>query len=204
MKIGRFLFFLAATLVASWVIARRRRGPCPYSVRWVLSLPRPYIGPARLVDLLHAAEGEHLLEVGPGIGIYTIKLARAVGAAGTVEVCDIQQRFLDDTMALVSAHGFSNVRPTMGDATMLPYDDDSFDAVVLITVLGELSDQDSALGEIFRVLKPGGRLIVGESAFDPDFVSLGSITGRAEGIGFRMTARYGPQLSYLARFTKPN
>ena len=50
----------------------------------------------------------------------------------------------------------SNVVPTQGDATALPYADDSVDAVVLTAVLGEIPDQEAALAEIERVLKPGG------------------------------------------------
>ena len=49
----------------------------------------------------------------------------------------------------------TSIQPA-GDAQDLPYEDDSFDAAILITVLGEIPDQDAALREIARVLRPGG------------------------------------------------
>ena len=60
----------------------------------------------------------------------------------------------------------------------MPYEDGTFDAAFLVTVLGEVPDQDSALRELARVLQPGGRLIVGELLGDPHYVSQ-----RASGSG---------------------
>ena len=61
----------------------------------------------------------------------------------------------------------------------LPYDDDSFDAAYLVTVLGEIPDQDAALRELARVLQPGGRLVVGELFGDPHMVTSGKLRERA-------------------------
>ena len=71
-----------------------------------------------------------------------------------------------------SDRGVTNVRPTLGDAQALPFDDDAFDAAVLVTVLGEIPDQEQALREIARVLRPGGRLVVGELFGDPHMVTV--------------------------------
>ena len=88
-------------------------------------------------------------------------LAEWVGHDGSIEVFDLQQEMLDHTIRRAREKGLWNVNPTRGDAQDLPYEDDSFDAAILITVLGEIPDQDAALREIARVLRPGGRLIVG-------------------------------------------
>ena len=61
-------------------------------------------------------------------------------------------------------------------------------------------DQQQALSELRRVLKPGGRLIVGEVGFDPDFVSLRRLRELSESAGFRFDQREGPHLAYFARF----
>ena len=77
--------------------------------------------------------------------------------------------------------GSTNLVPTQGDATALPYDDGSIDAVVLTAVLGEIPDQAAALGEIARVLRPGGRLVVGELFGDPHFTSPARCAARRGG-----------------------
>ena len=90
---------------------------------------------------------------------------------------------LDHTIGRAAERGLWNLVATRGDATALPYDDDSFDAVVLITVLGEIPDQEAALREIARVLRPGGRLVVGELIGDPHFTSAGALRERGRGGG---------------------
>jgi ubiquinone/menaquinone biosynthesis C-methylase UbiE len=98
--------------------------------------------------------------------------------------------------------GVTNVLPALGDAQALPYGDASFDAAVLITVLGEIPDQDRALSEIERVLKPGGRLIVGEMMVDPHIVTSGKLRERAAVAGLSFERRLGSPLAFFARLEK--
>ena len=72
----------------------------------------------------------------------------------------------------------------------------------IITVLGEIPDQDAALREVRRVLRPGGRLVVGELIGDPHMVGFGTLCKRAETIGLCYGLRLGGWLGYLARFVK--
>ena len=58
--------------------------------------------------------------------------------------------------------GVHNIVASRGDAERLPYPDGQFDAAYLIGVLGEIPDQTAALRELRRVLKPEGRLVIGE------------------------------------------
>jgi ubiquinone/menaquinone biosynthesis C-methylase UbiE len=188
----------AVAAVALWW--RKNPSACPYSQRFWVEAPHPLITRARLREILEPAPGERLLEIGPGTGYYTVELGGWVGAEGVVEILDIQQEMLDHTIRAVRERGLWNVNPTRGDARELGWDDDSFDAVILITVLGEIPDQDAALREIARVLRPGGRLIVGELFGDPHMVTLGSLQQRAEAAGLRFERRVGPKLGYFARF----
>jgi ubiquinone/menaquinone biosynthesis C-methylase UbiE len=110
---------------------------------------------------------------------------------------------LDHTMRRAGEQGLTNVVPARGDAQHLPYADASFDAVYLVTVLGEVPDQDAALREVARVLKPGGRLVVGELFGDPHGVSPGALQRRAEAAGVTFERRSGTPLGYFARFGRP-
>lgn len=194
--------FIAAAGVAVVGVAlwwRKNPSACPYNQRFWVQAPHPGITRQRLRQILEPTSGERVLEIGPGTGYYTLDLAQWVGAEGVVEVFDLQQEMLDHTIRRAREGGLWNVTPTQGDAQKLPYEDDAFDAAVLVTVLGEIPDQDAALGEIARVLRPGGRLIVGELFGDPHMVTLASLRRRAETAGLRLERRVGSPLAYFAR-----
>lgn len=188
---------LAIVGVALWW--RKNPSACPYGQRFWVEAPHPVITRSRLREVLAPAPGERVLEIGPGTGYYTAEIAEWVGPTGAVEIFDIQQEMLDHTMRVIGERGLANVTPTRGDATSLPYEDAAFDAVVLVTVLGEIPDQDAALGSIARVLKPGGRAVVGELFGDPHMVTVGALERRAEAAGLRLIERSGPKLGYFAR-----
>ena len=188
---------VAVVGVALWW--RKNPSACPYGQRFWVQAPHPGITRERLREILDPAAGERILEVGPGTGYYTLDLADWVGHEGAVEIFDLQQEMLDHTIRRAREKGLWNVNPTRGDAQDLPYDDDSFDAAVLVTVLGEIPDQDAALREIARVLRPDGRLIVGELFGDPHMVTMGSLQSRAESAGLRFGGRVGSRLAYFAR-----
>jgi len=179
---------------------RKNPSACPYSQRFWVEAPHPLITRARLREILEPQPGERVLEIGPGTGYYTLDLAAWVGEEGAIEIFDIQQEMLDHTIRAAGERGLENVNPTRGDAQELGWDDHTFDAAVLITVLGEIPDQDAALREVGRVLRPGGRLIVGELLGDPHYVTPGSLQRRAEAAGLRFELRVGPKVGYFARF----
>ena len=187
----------AAAIAAVWW--RRNPSACPYSQRFWVEAPHPLITRDRLREALGPKPGERVLEVGPGTGYYTLDLAEWVGAEGEVEILDLQQQMLDHTVRRARERGVWNVNSTRGDAQELPYQDGSFDAVILIATLGEIPDQDAALREAARVLRPEGRLIVGELFGDPHYVTPGSLERRASGAGLRLAERMGPKVGYFAR-----
>jgi len=197
----RKLVALAALVVGAVALWwRKNPSACPYSQRFWVEAPHPLITRARLREILEPQPGERVLEIGPGTGYYTLDLAAWVGEEGAIEIFDIQQEMLDHAIRAAAERGLLNVNPTRGDAQELGWDDDTFDAVVLITVLGEIPDQDAALREVARVLRPGGRLIVGELLGDPHYVTPGSLQRRAEAAGLRFERRVGPRVGYFARF----
>ena len=189
---------LAGTAAAAlwW---RRNPSACPYSQRFWVEAPHPLITRDRLRQALGPEPGERVLEIGPGTGYYTLDLANWVGTEGEVAIFDLQQEMLDHTVRRARERGIWSVTSTRGDAQELPYDDGSFDAVVLIATLGEIPDQDAALRETARVLRRGGRLIVGELFGDPHYVTPGSLERRADAAGLRLVERIGPKFGYFAR-----
>jgi ubiquinone/menaquinone biosynthesis C-methylase UbiE len=102
-------------------------------------------------------------------------------------------------MRAAAERDLSNLIPTQGDATQLPYKDASIDAVILTAVLGEIPDPAAALQEIRRVLKPGGRLIVGELFGDPHFTSHTRLKQLGAEAGLELVESSGPPFGYFAR-----
>jgi ubiquinone/menaquinone biosynthesis C-methylase UbiE len=195
--------FGAAGLVTLAAALWWRKNPsaCPYGQRFWVEAPHPIISRDRLRSVLTPAPGERVLEIGPGTGYYTLDMAEWVGLDGRVEIFDLQQQFLDHVSARAGERGLANVVPTLGDATALPYEDGTMDAVVLTAVLGEIPDPVAALREIRRVLKPGGRLVVGELFGDPHFTTLASLKRQAAGAGLTFETHSGNWLAYFARIS---
>jgi SAM-dependent methyltransferase len=193
----------AAAVAAAALWWRKNPSACPYSQRFWVEAPHPLITRARLYEILAPAPGERILEVGPGTGYYTLDVADWVKPDGEVDVLDLQPEMLDHMMRRAGERGLANITPTQADATSMPYESASFDAAYLVTVLGEIPDQDAAVRELARVLKPGGRLVVGELVGDPHYVRLAPLRLRASGAGLAFERRVGSALGYFARFAKP-
>lgn len=199
----RGLLVGAGGWVATRAFAALRPTAFPYFLRAIIQVPRPLLTARGLVAILGPTPGERVLELGPGTGYYTAAVAERLVPAGALDVLDVRQRFLDHTMAKIQRRGIANVVPTLGDGASLPYPDAEFDAAFLVTVLGEIPDPDAALREMRRVLKPEGRLVVGEIIIDPDFTTTRWLTRHASAAGLVLERRAGNPLAYFARFSRP-
>ena len=190
----------AATLAAAlwW---RKNPSACPYGQRFWVEAPHPIITRERLRSVLRPQPGERLLEIGVGTGYYSLDLAEWVAPEGTLELFDLQQEFLDHVMRAAGERRLTNLVPTKGDATRLPFEDASIDAVVLTAVLGEIPDSAAALREIRRVLKPHGRLVVGELFGDPHFTTRASLERMGSEADLSLAERSGNWFGYFARLT---
>jgi demethylmenaquinone methyltransferase/2-methoxy-6-polyprenyl-1,4-benzoquinol methylase len=115
----------------------------------------------RGLELLGAAPGEKILEIGFGTGHSAVTLARSVGLAGRVYGIDISEGMLDVARKRVSEEGVAGqVELSLGDARQLTFADGSFNAVFTSFTLELFDDGDipRVLQEIRRVLRPAGRL----------------------------------------------
>lgn len=198
----RIALAAAGALVGGALWWRRNPSACPYAQRFWLQPPHPLITRKRLREVLGPRAGESILEVGPGTGYYSLSVAQWLEPGGQLEIFDLQQAMLDDTMERALRRGITNVSATQGDARELPYEDASFDAAYLVAVLGEIPDQTAALRELARVLRPGGRLVVGELFGDPHWVSPRRLGERTSAAGLLFKERSGSALGYFARFER--
>ena len=132
----------------------------------------------RLVGEAVAAQpGERILDVGCGPGYYVAELAERVGAGGSVVGVDSSAPML--TVAARRCEGLPNAELHEGAATALPVEDESCDAVISVQVLEYVADVEAALGEIKRVLRPGGRVVL----WDVDWSTVSMNTRDPERLG---------------------
>ncbi len=143
-----------------------------------------------------------MLEIGPGYGHYTPSVAQALEPNGSLDILDVRQTLLDQTIDQIKSRGLTNVTATRGDAQRLPYPDRHFDGAYLVACLGEVSDRSAVIDELARVLRPGGRLVVGETAADPHRVRRPELLELAVSAGLRSGEMVG-RVSYFARFDSP-
>jgi ubiquinone/menaquinone biosynthesis C-methylase UbiE len=201
MRARRLLGAAAAATLAAALWWRKNPSACPYGQRFWVEAPHPIITRERLRSVLRPEPGERLLEIGVGTGYYSLDLAEWVGPEGMLELFDLQREFLDHVIRAAGERGLRNLVPTQGDATDLPYEDASIDAVILTAVLGEIPDSVAALREIHRVLKPDGRLIVGELFGDPHFTTRSSLERMGREAGLQLVEHSGNWFGYFAYLT---
>jgi ubiquinone/menaquinone biosynthesis C-methylase UbiE len=198
--VGGLVLVGAASLLA--YLRRQRKDPsaCPYGLRFSLDLPHPFVTRPRLREMLSPQPGQRVLEVGPGTGYYALQAARWLEPSGTLDILDIQQEMLDHTMHRARAMGVLNIVPRWGEAQALPYPDHHFDSAYLVATLGEVPDKGRALRELGRVLKRGGRLVVGEVLLDPHKVTFEELRRLTDAGGLDHERTLKGTLGYFAAF----
>jgi len=102
--------------------------------------------------------GETVLDVGAGAGMDLLLAARRVGPGGRAIGVDMTDEMIEACEEAAAEAGLDNVEMRKGDIHALPADDASVDVVISNGVLNLAVDKAKALGEMFRVLRPGGRL----------------------------------------------
>ena len=104
-------------------------------------------------------EGAVVVDIGCGAGMDLLLAAKSVGRRGRAIGVDMTEAMADNARASARAAELENVDVRLGDAMALPLEDASVDFVISNGVLNLTSDKSVAYGEVFRVLKPGGKFL---------------------------------------------
>jgi arsenite methyltransferase len=108
------------------------------------------------------APGEHVLDVGSGAGLDSLVAAQMVAPGGRVTGIDMTPEMLAKARAAADEMAADNVEFALGEAEALPFGDEAFDVVISNGVIDLIPDKDAVYGEIFRVLRPGGRIQIAD------------------------------------------
>jgi arsenite methyltransferase len=112
--------------------------------------------------------GETVLDIGCGAGTDLLLAARRVGPGGQAIGVDMTEAMRDRARVSAAAAGLPNVEVHQADATALPLPDVSVDVVISNGVLNLVPEKEKAFIEIRRVLRPGGRLQLGDIVLDAE------------------------------------
>jgi demethylmenaquinone methyltransferase/2-methoxy-6-polyprenyl-1,4-benzoquinol methylase len=113
------------------------------------------------IDVAGARKGMQVLDLAGGTGDLTAKFSRIVGPTGKVTLSDINPSMLEVGKDKLRDMGLvNNIDYVEANAEDLPFNDDQFDIVTMAFGLRNVTHKENALASIFRVLKPGGRLLV--------------------------------------------
>src|SRR3990172_9955121 len=183
-------------IARAWVDRLRGRlDPSPYPFADAAFLETPlrglFAGPQRVLAACKLKPGDRVLEIGPGVGYYSVHVARRIGDQGWLICVDIQREMTLETRRRLRSAGFQDAEFVQASAQRLPFASNAFDHVLIVTVLGEIPDRSQALTEVRRVLRPGGRLSVSEQLPDPDFVTPGTLRRQLHAAGFVEEATRG-------------
>ena len=132
--------------------------------------------------------GQVILDLAGGTGDLTKEFARKVGKQGTVVLADINDKMLAQGRERLLNDGIvGNVSYVQADAEKLPFPDNHFDCITIAFGLRNVTDKAAALRSMYRVLKPGGKLLVLEFS-KPVVPLLGTIYDK---FSFRVIPKLG-------------
>jgi demethylmenaquinone methyltransferase/2-methoxy-6-polyprenyl-1,4-benzoquinol methylase len=112
-------------------------------------------------ELSGVKKGQRVLDIAGGTGDLAARFARMVGKEGEVVLSDINDSMLRNGRSRLIDKGIiGNTRFVQADAQSLPFPDNYFDCISIAFGLRNVTDKDKALRSMFRVLKPGGRVLI--------------------------------------------
>ncbi|WP_029278733.1 class I SAM-dependent methyltransferase [Pedobacter borealis] len=112
----------------------------------------------RMLEMAGITDGQYVLDIAAGAGEQSITAAKKVGVTGRVLATDISSNILSFAKQMAKQAGVNNIETKVMDGENLTLEDRTFDAVISRVGLIYFPDQQKALNEMLRVLKPGGKM----------------------------------------------
>jgi ubiquinone/menaquinone biosynthesis C-methylase UbiE len=179
------------------------KGVFPPQFAFTLLLPvrNIFISPQQLTERLELQHDSNVLEIGPGPGYFSVKVASMV-PDGKLFLADIQQEMLDYAKKRLTRKNINNVEYHLCNGTTLPFPEEFFDVIFMVTVLGEIENKEAYIKEFHSILRKDGILSISEQAGDPDKLEREEIEKLLRESGFRFDKFFGNTKNYTINFRK--
>jgi SAM-dependent methyltransferase len=135
---------------------------CPWWIGYMLASPvrKLWQNPGRILEPF-VQPGMHVLEPGPGMGFFTLELARLVGPRGRVVAVDVEPKMIAGLRRRADRAGLSDrIEARVSPATTMALDRQEFDLVVAFAVVHEMPSAATFFAEAARAMKPGAKLLL--------------------------------------------
>jgi ubiquinone/menaquinone biosynthesis C-methylase UbiE len=180
---------------------------CPWWIGYFLLSPlrRTLQNPDRILAP-YVREGMTVLEIGPGMGFFSLPLARLVGKSGRIICVDVQERMLDKLKKRARKSGLLDritAILTEGNSLHIEKYEDQVDFALAFSVVHEVPDQVRMFDEVYHSMKDGALLLISEPEARVAKEDFQNTIKTARASGFREEASLDIRKSYSILLRKP-
>ena len=188
-----------------WRLACKRYNiPWPHWLAWVLRNPYMLIfcHPEEIASRVNPSAADKVLDLGCGAGRISVPIAKRLSSEGSLLGIDLQATMISKANRYAQAEGVDAVCDFRTLDIITDGVSQTFDKIVIVTVLGEIPNVDNVLEKVHAMLKPSGSVSITEVIPDPCYITKRSLRNLLEEKGFVFSELFSGPLSYTMNFKK--